>query len=208
MNEYCMSNMSASKLPKTVKDAYRNVYKDGWAPLFDRFDKIKHKSTIFLELGENRYLSWNFGNVTDKCGTVEFRRPPGVRSAQEAIHWAGFTLGFIFEALHVDWEQARTERHHQTVDDLQRFVYYGVYKLEPTCLDALINDQFQENYLAPIPYTENELRAIKRVKERKKGRESPFVEMVNSRPNTPASVGSHHRSHSGGSHSSRRSGRK
>ena len=54
---------------------------------------------ISLMQGDEKYVLWNFRNITKAKGTIEFRGAPGVHSAQETYHWILFALGFVLLAL-------------------------------------------------------------------------------------------------------------
>ncbi|EEQ33593.1 hypothetical protein McanCB56680_000522 [Microsporum canis] len=79
------------------------VSKNTWAPVFDHYEVNKDIFHLRAVLGEaERYVSWNFLNITDICGTIEFRRPPAVKASEDAKHWAAFALGFVAGAITVE----------------------------------------------------------------------------------------------------------
>ncbi|RYP24890.1 hypothetical protein DL766_007197 [Monosporascus sp. MC13-8B] len=186
-NEWAMSNFQGREAPARLKQLYAAVPTHTWAPLFERFDKVKMKQMVFLELGQSRYMSWNFSNLNAQCGTVEFRRPPAVGSAPEAKHWAGVTLGFVSQALITDYTPYKSSKQYPPVISLSRFVNDGINRLGRTCQGAVNNAALVENRSAAAPHTAAELQAIARKKAEKNSRGSPFVEKANSRPNTPVS---------------------
>lgn len=47
----------------------------------------------------SRYFAWNFVNLKrGGLGTIEFRQPPGVDNAEEALQWAEFVVLFLHAA--------------------------------------------------------------------------------------------------------------
>ncbi|KAM0276814.1 hypothetical protein ACHAQH_006349 [Verticillium albo-atrum] len=123
-NEFALSNFQAPRTNQMLKDGHANVSSASWAPLFSQFDKISFIGAVHTgSFRRDRFMSWNFGNLTDSCGTVEFRRPPGVDSAAKAKHWAGFALAFVANALITDWDNSelREYKGHGTVADLQKY---------------------------------------------------------------------------------------
>ncbi|KAM7187543.1 hypothetical protein V8F33_011190 [Rhypophila sp. PSN 637] len=74
-----------------------------------------------------RYVGWNFQHVTDKCGTIEFRRPPGVDTADDALYWICFTVGFVSQAIRTDWNDKRYDKAGKPgAGDLDDFVRSGL----------------------------------------------------------------------------------
>lgn len=142
-NPYAMSNMLSDdvfRATPALKKAYLAVAKDTWKPLFDIYDaKIKSnlmRGQSHVIMGSCRILSWNFEHIAASCGTVEFRRSPGVSSAAKAKHWARFTLGFIAAAAIGPqdpnfWNTRGKAKSHPTVQSLDMFVQDGMKKLEP-----------------------------------------------------------------------------
>lgn len=141
-NPYAMSNMLSDdvfRATPALKEAYVAVGKDTWKPLFDIYD-AKLKSNLMrgqshVIMGSCRILSWNFEHIAASCGTVEFRRSPGVSSALMAKHWAAFTLGFIAAAA-IEPQDANplisgaNKNVHPPVTLLEWFVRHGLEKLE------------------------------------------------------------------------------
>ncbi|RYO99400.1 hypothetical protein DL764_006822 [Monosporascus ibericus] len=139
--------------------------------------------------GSDRCMSWNFSNVTDECGTIEFRRPPGVGSAANARHWAGFALAFVSQAMATDWGSvsSASPKNHVSVLHLARFVGSGEDRLEPPSRGALQRHAIREDTRPATVYSIHELAVIKRKKAAKEKEGSPFVQkQANSRPNTPS----------------------
>ncbi|KUI52492.1 hypothetical protein VP1G_10340 [Cytospora mali] len=157
-NPYALSNMNEIIAPD-LNALYRNVEETSWKPLFDHYSKALRsrilKSRAFLIMGAKRGASWNFEHITDPCGTVEFRRCPGVDNSEDAKHWINFTLGFIYQAAkaNFDWNTVAGQREHPSVADLSAFVEQGIQGLESTCR-AL--GRIVENNDRPSVYTAEE----------------------------------------------------
>ncbi|KAI0197542.1 hypothetical protein F4808DRAFT_473724 [Astrocystis sublimbata] len=199
-NPWAESNFQGSKVPIQLKQLYSLVPAQTWAPLFNRIDQLKWPNLVFQALGENRYLSWNFSNISDS-GTVEFRRPPGVINAVQAKHWVAVALGFVSSALGNNMERYTNFNHYLRIDELLPFLQSGIQRLAPTCGGALRHERIREDLSNPYGYTSAEMQDVERKKLEKK--ESPFAVKVSSRPNSPASRVSGSRSaHSSASGSS------
>ncbi|KAI1780998.1 hypothetical protein F4818DRAFT_397456 [Hypoxylon cercidicola] len=122
-NEWAMSNFRSRQTPARLKQLYAAVPTHTWAPLFGQFDKIKRKEMVYLELqGQNKLFCWNFNHLSLTCGTVEFRRSPGVRSAAEAKHWAGVALGFVSQAMVADYKPFMLSKQYPGVESLPEFL--------------------------------------------------------------------------------------
>lgn len=112
-------------------------------------------------MGGCRYVSWNFEHITDPCGTIEFRRSPGVGTPGSARHWASFALGFMFAAAfqaNIDWSQIAATNTHPPVESLASFIESGIKGLEATCHDALRS--VKEDHSEPRRWTSDELAAF------------------------------------------------
>ena len=181
-NPWAVSNFNSREAPRDLYNAYAQVPYASWGPLFQRIDGIKMKQLVFRALGENRNMSWNFGNITSQCGTVEFRRPPGVQSAAAAKHWAAFTLSFIAQAMSEDWSQKQSAKEYPKVQRLLLFLVDGVNKLERASKNALNSSLIREDHSAPAVYSTAALQTIgaKMADKRRKG--SVFVTKVSLRP--------------------------
>ncbi|KAG7284431.1 hypothetical protein NEMBOFW57_010804 [Staphylotrichum longicolle] len=105
-----------------------------WKYLFDHFATIKENKGIPDVLGDRRHTSMNLLPInTDACGTVEFRRPPGVDNAQDAKKWTAFALAFVSAALTQAWTAAAGEwsskNAHASVAQLHAFLQQGLTHL-------------------------------------------------------------------------------
>ncbi|KAK9794509.1 putative Amidoligase enzyme [Seiridium cardinale] len=179
-NLWAQSNVNGEKTPSKIKMAYRAVPQRSWGPLFSIFGSIKMKAMVHREMGQDKYMSWNFGHLMDQCGTIEFRRPPGVKTADDAKHWAAFTLGFINMAMTTSngWAQHGTATSHPSVKDLQRFVRAGVARLGPSCKDALNDRKIAVDNSPACVYSAAEIENINRKKSEKNKIGSVFAEKV------------------------------
>ncbi|POR38150.1 Uncharacterized protein TPAR_01664 [Tolypocladium paradoxum] len=194
-NPWATSNMVSEKTAKNVRDAHAAVRHSSWGPLFRIFDEVKAKAQIPLQLFNDKFIAWNFKNLTG-CGTVEFRRPPGVQTAEAARFWTGLTLAFVRQAMDTKWDSYQTSRSHPTVEHLREFISRGFTKLERTCQGALDVRELAEDPSPATRFSSAEIRAIDRKKAMKERQGGGFAQKANSRPNTPSS--------SSGSSSSRR----
>ncbi|KAI3343275.1 hypothetical protein F4824DRAFT_3043 [Ustulina deusta] len=177
-NVWAMSNFQGREAPATLRQEYAAVPTQTWAPLFNRFDKIRMKQMVFMEMEQNRSLSWNFSNLAAQCGTVEFRRPPSVRTAAEAKHWAGVALGFVAQALDTDFNQYIGSSSYLPVNALLTFLDRGIGRLDGTCRGCLNPAAIKEDRSPPMAYTAAQLQAIARKKAEKNKAGSPFVAKV------------------------------
>ena len=108
-----------------------------WQHLFGHLDqRIRTNEDIPAVLGDERRMSMNFKPITnDKCGTVEFRRPPDVRTAPEAQRWAAFALALVSAFLEPAWDDATAhewsaKRSNATVAQLHTFLHHGLAHLD------------------------------------------------------------------------------
>ncbi|KAH6628431.1 putative amidoligase [Chaetomium tenue] len=85
------------KAQPALKKAFDEVPSKAWGPLFALFDSVKMRQAILLTWGQDRNVSWNLAPLS-QCGTIEFRRPPGVRTAVDAQKWATFAVAFVCAA--------------------------------------------------------------------------------------------------------------
>jgi hypothetical protein len=180
-NPWATSNVvgRGGMVNQKLKRAYSLVPSGSWAQLFKMLDKVTPLVVYETMSAHSRYMAWNFQNVTKRCGTIEFRRPPGADSAAKAIHWAAFALGFVTRAMAVDWAPLESRSTVGSVADLHAFVTQGLQMLGPTCSGALNDAKMVEDTSAPTVLTAAELAAIdEKMKVKEKVKASPFVEKV------------------------------
>ncbi|KAL4798032.1 hypothetical protein BDV19DRAFT_386690 [Aspergillus venezuelensis] len=167
-----------------------HIPQQAWQPVFGPLDEIKMRQHMLLSMNVNekgkRYCSWNFENVPDDCGTVEFRRPPAVRSSEEANHWISFAIGFVACAIRRnDLPQLAASKGYPTVARLDEDIYRGLHSLSSTshgALGSLAEDARPARIASP-----QELASIHQKMEMRKYKTSNFVKEISSRPNSPAS---------------------
>ncbi|KAK2812537.1 hypothetical protein FQN50_001181 [Emmonsiellopsis sp. PD_5] len=173
-NQWAESNVKAIK---TWGDAVNLVPQNTWAPLFDTFDKQKMIPNLMLGICGNRYVGWNFSNVLGGCGTVEFRRPPGVRSSAEANHWIALALGYVANAILLqDWSAIKVTKTHPSTADLRNAITRGTQILGPGLNNALSSmADIDEPATRP---SSAELARINQKKKDKADKRSLFAEKV------------------------------
>ncbi|KND94128.1 hypothetical protein TOPH_01115 [Tolypocladium ophioglossoides CBS 100239] len=173
-NLWAKSNMASEKTTKNLRDAYAAVHVNSWRPLFAIFDKVKAPVLIPIEVFNDKYIAWNFRNFTANCGTIEFRRPPGVRTAADACD------GYGLECLS-DIQVAPYGRNSQG------FPYIGPPKLEGPCQGSLNSGNVVENASPATAFSSADIREIDRKKVIKDRQGGGFAQKANSRSNTPTS---------------------
>ena len=179
-NEWAVSNVvgRGAGVSQKLRRSYSLVPAQTWARLFKLLDKVTPETVHGLLASNTRYLSWNFEHITEPCGTVEFRRPPGVDSVEKASHWAAFALGFVAQAMdsETDWARLESRNTVGSVEELRAFVTQGIGMLGPTCSGAL--GPVREDSSPPDVLTQEELDQIELKKQRKGMAGSPFAEKV------------------------------
>jgi hypothetical protein len=159
-----------SKAEKELVTFFNNMKKSKkpWAHLFQHFDtKVKENEDI-KSLADTRHVSMNFLAINASCGTVEFRRPPGVKTAKEAERWVAFALGFISAALDPksgfvkQWSSQKTDA---TVADLQKFIGHGLVRLasltsKESWKQVVKSTSFEEDTSKPYPLSRYDPKVI------------------------------------------------
>ncbi len=190
-NEWARSNFRTFTNPitKSVKQpastelmkAFARVPEDGWKPFFQSIDRPKIKKTFLPELhiAREREVSMNFQPISS-YGTVEFRRPPGVKTAADAQKWAALAVGFVSASFDPGWDyQAWSARkRHATVEELQSFISRGLALVEwpRTVLDPRVLVENTSTYEPPeYSHAEEIIRKLA-----KANKESGFAEKVSS----------------------------
>ncbi|KAF8870757.1 putative amidoligase, partial [Gymnopilus junonius] len=87
--KFCKANILESS---SLKTAYDDAQRIGYRSLFQWVNDLQDKQALATAMSPNKTVSWNFKNVIENCGTVEFRRPPQVDSELMTRHWIAFTL--------------------------------------------------------------------------------------------------------------------
>ena len=164
--------------------AHDQVEQRTWAPFFDRIDRYKKVEAILRDYGmnSNRYLSWNFKNALDiGCGTIEFRRPPGVDKTTAAKHWAAFALGYTAHAIELQqWSKVRNTNSYPSTQDLRRAICSGVQALGQNSQNALILSLLEDDNRLPTYFTLREFREFVGNKNKKVEAKKlrPYIEKV------------------------------
>lgn len=84
--------------------------------IFDKIDEATRDEVIEL-ISPDKNRAWNLRPAKEgKAGSIEFRRPPGVASAQNAKHWIAFTMAFVYMAI-----CANPSKLSQSIQDMQSF---------------------------------------------------------------------------------------
>ncbi|KAI1170624.1 hypothetical protein F4777DRAFT_583719 [Nemania sp. FL0916] len=167
-NQWAQSSLQGPKARPELKTAYSSVPSASWMPLFAIFDQVTMRPMVYLCFGQDRYVSWNFAHVTDACGSVEFRRPPGVNSAKDAEFWIAFTLGFVQNSFETDWDTLKNQSYYPSVGQLSDFAQAGVRRLGPSAAAALRRRLIEEDTSPATVYSKAELESIKKKKTDKK----------------------------------------
>lgn len=133
--------------------------KKAWEHLFKHFDnKVKKRENID-RFADTRNVSMNFVPINGSCQTVEFRRPPGVGTATEAVRWVAFALGFVSAALDPESslvKQWSPQKNDATVTDLQKHIGSGLMRLasltgKDSWKTVVRSKSFEEDTSKPYP---------------------------------------------------------
>ncbi|KAK4194107.1 putative amidoligase enzyme-domain-containing protein [Triangularia verruculosa] len=184
------SSSNQSVNPK-IKRYYSLVQTQSFSQLWKYFDKVTSNqvhSFMANTAGNNsRYLSWNFENITQQCGTLEFRRPPAADTAEKANHWIAFALGFVAQAIAADWKAVESQKRGGGVAELRAHVVRGLQglKMLPNCFASL--GPISEDSSKPLVLSPEQLLEMEELQRAKSKTSSPFASKANSRANTPNS---------------------
>ncbi|KAL2165947.1 hypothetical protein VTG60DRAFT_3567 [Thermothelomyces hinnuleus] len=193
-NPWARSNFQDGPLPKDkakkeLREAFERAKTEAWQHFFTYIDQIGSgnlfKQFALFTWGQERDVSWNLAPL-DNCGTVEFRRPPGVKTASEVQNWAAFTLAFVSAATRPAWHAPwAARREHATVKDLRDFLSQGCTRLGWG--DNVLNPanlKVHNEPAAPHTYFGDDLIKRKRDKAKKEG--GIEEKIIKSRENSPA----------------------
>lgn len=98
---YCNPNTKVSPALKRIfrHGRTRSSYDDLRDQIYD-LDTSEELCTFMQGVQNgNRRVLWNFDNVSDRTGTIEFRGGPGLHDKRETIRWILFAVGFILLAI-------------------------------------------------------------------------------------------------------------
>ncbi|KAK5991707.1 hypothetical protein PT974_07740 [Cladobotryum mycophilum] len=174
-NKYAPANGQAQETLGSLRTAYQEVSTSSWTTLFQIIDGIRMRFALPMVVAPVKCLSWNFLHISELCGTVEFRRPPGAATAEEAIHWAGLTIAFVRQAMNHDWVPYQSKVEYPTVDELRNFILEGFHSLEPACHNAINFNRIVENTDSPTLLSTTEFEQVIRMKRTEKGHQCPFI---------------------------------
>lgn len=183
-NPWAGSNVLHKDCSPKIRDAYGKISSRTWGPLFKEIDKTRFKQQVTTDVFKDKYMSWNFMHVCSACGTVEFRRPPGVNNATNAIFWVAFTMGFIKAALDWNWDAENGKKAYPVVKTLRSFIIYGLQGMEPTCQGIIGTGDIVENLDPSLSFSTAERAVIERKKAAKANKESGYAAKVCNRPKT------------------------
>jgi Putative amidoligase enzyme len=173
-NTWAESNV---KVTAGWKAAYDQVPQRTWAPIFARLDGHKFVASLLLGLCQNRYVSWNFAQVLGGSGTIEFRRPPGVKTPAEANHWIAFTLGYVAHAMVLqNWSTVKLTNTYPSTNNLRNAISTGVHLL-PQQSQGALRSMADINLPATV-FSPQELAKINKKKQDKANTMSVFTEKV------------------------------
>ena len=100
-HHYCQPNTEISPSLKRIFRHGRSM--DSYSNVRDRIYNIDTPEELcrFMQGDQegNRRVLWNFSNLSNGIGTVEFRGGPGLDDPNKTIHWILFALGFILLAM-------------------------------------------------------------------------------------------------------------
>ena len=164
---WCSSNVSQGP---ELKHLYTTARKYGYKFLFDEIDAVSDEESLSVLLSPTKAVVWNFRNaIPGQCGTVEFRQPPQVASAETTQQWIGFALTFVKHSLHYDYSQLLNLTAEPTSTDLREALYQAAMDLGPKPIELGPLDDVplksEPEYLSAA-----ESEAIRQVKEQKESR--------------------------------------
>lgn len=182
-NEWAASNFQKGSCAPRYAELYSNMSSLTWGPVFQEFDRIRLPALIPMNVFQNKYVSWNFKHLGSECGTVQFRRPPGVKDARSALYWVAFTLGFLEGAMGHDWSNVKEKKTHGAFHEFQSFIRGGVNRLGPTCGGIMEEiEDVQKEESQPTLATRQEKEVIAAKKREKLDKESNFAVKVSHKP--------------------------
>ncbi|KAI1325960.1 putative amidoligase enzyme-domain-containing protein [Xylariaceae sp. FL0255] len=118
---------------ENIRQAYRQIEgHEGttWNSIFQEINGVTSEMDAFIRMGGTRMVSMNFKHLCYSCRTIEFRRPPGVQSSEDAIYYALFALGFFAEALNTDFAKYEQRTGCPSLKEFSKFVNDGLRKLD------------------------------------------------------------------------------
>lgn len=106
-SKWAMSNVSQKELSPKLTQFYNQCRNSNdYNPLFRGIDFIISDEELSAIMSPGKIVTWNFRNVLNSCGTLEFRRPPQVVDAKSTCNWVAFALSFVSYALSSDFSNS------------------------------------------------------------------------------------------------------
>jgi hypothetical protein len=159
------------------KDQYGQVPQRTWAPLFNWVDQHHEMQTLLHDWSDEKYLGWNFGNVLDGCGTIEFRRAPAIQTAHDAKHWVAVAIGLVAHAIWVqDWNKIRATNTYPSTDALRAAISDGIGMLGQNSQGAF--GVLADDSRPTTPVNTQERARIEQKKREKRKKTSAYAQQV------------------------------
>lgn len=101
------------------------------AECFQVIENCKNIQSLAELMGMRKFMAWNFVKVfssgwSDKGGTIEFRRPPGVTNPDDCLAWMELAVHFIQAARELQGSGFRLgARYTRDVSGLRQFIHDG-----------------------------------------------------------------------------------
>ena len=111
---------SASINPSsTMESFYEEALENKlFSSLFDFIEDTNSIDDIIEKTASEPSLSWNLQNFKNKCGTIEFRRPPQTQNSHQCKYWIALTLTIIFWALAVDFSEKTLSENSKKIETI------------------------------------------------------------------------------------------
>jgi hypothetical protein len=116
-----------SQFCKSFHAANTNFKGKSMEQCFALVEKSKSDQEL-VELMNNpdRCFAWNFQNLWNARGTIEFRQGPGVTSSDDTLAWAEFAVTFVGAALKAAGSYKDLTKYTINVGGLKVFLKHGV----------------------------------------------------------------------------------
>jgi len=136
--------------------------------------------------GDDKYFGWNFLNLLeDGKTTIEFRRPPGVKSVKECLAWVEFTVTLVQAAVQSGNTLTNNMGVAANVQALKNFLgRITVSGGEPARLDAIFHGKSGAIFpqkVDIIGYSPEKMNKIERMKAKDKNKNLMRKRMKQSR---------------------------
>lgn len=121
-------------------------------------------------MSPGKVVAWNFRNILEPCGTLEFRRPPQVIEAKSTCHWIAFGLSFVSYALSCDFSKIKSASGYT---NFQKCIHQNACHLG---VESALSDWHTMAQTIQISELTSEDKA--QVAEQKRQKQSHFVQKV------------------------------